>query len=303
MDKKCLIASIAELKEKRGAIILAHFYQIEEIQDIADVVGDSLELSRKAAAADERAIVFCGVSFMAETAKILSPEKDVLLPVMDTGCPLADMIEPSDVEELKRKHPDAAVVCYINSSAEVKAGSDYCCTSSNAVNLVRNIPEKKVIFIPDKNLGSYVAKRVPEKTIIIWDGYCLTHHGVTAKDVENAKRLYPGAPVLVHPECKPEVVEKADFVGSTSGILKYSMESSADTFIIGTEMGIIHKLSANNPQKKFFLLSPGLICPNMKKIRLEDIYRVLKDMTNKIVVKQQVAEKARKALNRMLEYV
>lgn len=303
MDKKTLADTIAKLKEEKEAIILAHFYQMEEIQDMADVVGDSLELSRKAAATDARTIVFCGVRFMAETANILSPEKNVLLPVMDSGCPLADMIEPSDVENLRKKHPNSAVICYINSSAEVKAVSDYCCTSSNAVGLVRNIPEKKVIFIPDKNLGSYVAKSVPEKTIVIWDGYCLTHHRVTAKDVDHAKKVYPDAPVLVHPECIPEVVEKADFVGSTSGIIKYSKETKADVLIIGTEMGIIHRLKQDSPHKKFFLLSPGMICPNMKKIKPEDVLNVLRDMSNKIVVQRQVAEKAGKALNRMLEYV
>ncbi|KJS82065.1 MAG: quinolinate synthetase [Peptococcaceae bacterium BICA1-8] len=302
MDKSKLTEEIKRLREQRKAVILAHLYQVEEIQDIADFTGDSLELSRKAAETEAQAIVFCGVRFMAETAKILSPDKTVLLPVMDAGCPMADMIAAEDVIKLKKENPQAAVVCYINSSVEVKAVSDYCCTSSNAINLIRNIPEKEIIFIPDKNLGSFVAKHVPEKKIILWDGFCVTHHRVTEKDIEDVRKKYPEAPILVHPECRPEVIGKADFVGSTSHILKYTRESRAEDLIIGTEMGILYRLQQESPNKKFFMLSPHLICPNMKKTRLEDVYNVLTEMRNQIKVDAVIREKAVTALDKMLKF-
>ncbi|MFZ5944656.1 MAG: quinolinate synthase NadA [Bacillota bacterium] len=302
MDKSKLTEEIKRLREQRKTVILAHLYQVEEIQEIADFTGDSLELSRKAAETEAQAIVFCGVKFMAETAKILSPDKTVLLPVMDAGCPMADMIAPEDVIKLKKENPQAVVVCYINSSVEVKAVSDYCCTSSNAINLVRNIPEKEIIFIPDKNLGSFVAKHVPEKKIILWDGFCVTHHRVAEKDIEDVRKIYPEAPILVHPECRPEVIGKADFVGSTSHILKYAKESCAENIIIGTEMGIVYRLKKENPEKKFFMLSPHLICPNMKKTRLEDVYNVLKEMINQIRVDAVIREKAVTALDKMLKF-
>lgn len=302
MDKKQLIERIRILKEERKAVILAHLYQVEEIQEIADFTGDSLELSRKAAATEAQTIVFCGVRFMAETAKILSPAKTVLLPALDAGCPMADMIEAEDVLKLKEENPQAAVVCYVNSSAEVKAVSDFCCTSSNAINLVRNIPEKEIIFIPDGNLGSFVAKHVPEKKIILWKGFCLTHQRVTEKDFEDVKKIYPDVPILVHPECRPEISAKADFVGSTSHILQYARESRAEKLIIGTEMGILYRLQQESPDKKFFMLSPHLICPNMKKTRLEDVYFVLQEMKNQIQVEVEMREKAVTALNKMLKF-
>lgn len=302
MDRKQLTEGINRLREQKKAVILSHLYQVEEIQEIADFTGDSLELSRKAAETEAEVIVFCGVRFMAETAKILSPDKTVLLPAMDAGCPMADMIAAEDVLMLKKENPRAAVVCYVNSSAEVKAASDYCCTSSNAVNLVRNIPEKEIIFIPDKNLGNFVAGQVPEKKIILWKGFCLTHHRVTEKDVEDVRKTYPDAPVLVHPECRPEVVGKADFAGSTSQILKYAGESLAEKLIIGTEMGITYRLKKENPYKRFFMLSPQLICPNMKKTRLEDVYDVLQGMRNQIQVDDAVRRKAITALDRMLKF-
>lgn len=303
MDKVQLAEEIKKLRVQRKAIVLAHLYQVEEIQKIADFTGDSLELSRKAAETDAETIVFCGVRFMAETAKILSPDKTVLLPVIDAGCPMADMIEAEDVFKLKEENPQAAVVCYVNSSAEVKAVSDYCCTSSNVVNLVRNIPEKEIIFIPDGNLGSFAAKHVPEKKLILWKGFCPIHDRISEKDIENIRKAYPDTPILVHPECRPEVIEKVDFVGSTSHILKYARESSADNFIIGTEMGILYRLEQENPDKKFLLLSPHLSCLNMKKTRLEDVYAVLKEMKNQIQVEAEIRGKAVTALNKMLKFI
>lgn len=302
MDRAQLTKEIEKLRKQRKAIILAHLYQNEEIQEIADFTGDSLELSKKAAGTDAQTIVFCGVRFMAETAKILSPAKTVLLPALDAGCPLAEMIKAEDVVKLKAEHPGAAAVCYVNSSAEVKAVSDYCCTSANAVMLARNIPEEEIIFIPDKNLGKFVARQVPEKRFILWEGFCVTHQRVVEKAIEEVRAIYPKAPILVHPECRPEVAEKADYVGSTSGILQYAGESCAQEFIIGTEMGTLYRLKKENPGKNFFMLSPHLICPNMKKTRLADIYAVLQDMRNQIQVEQKVREKAVAALNKMLQY-
>ncbi len=302
MEKRQLIEGIKALREQRNAVILAHLYAVDELQEIADFTGDSLELSRKAAETEAQTIVFCGVGFMAETAKILSPDKAVLLPVMDAGCPMADMIEPEDVLALKKEYPQAVVVCYVNSSAAVKAVSDYCCTSSNSINLVRNIPEKEIIFIPDNNLGSYVAKQVPEKKIILWKGFCPIHHRLTKKDMENVKKEHPHAPILVHPECRPEVLTKADFVGSTSHILKYARESKVKQFIIGTEMGVRYRLKKENPDKQFIMLSPRLLCPDMKKTKLEDVYQALEEMKNQIHVDEEISKKAVMALNKMLQY-
>ncbi len=259
-------------------------------------------MSRKAAATDADVIVFCGVRFMAETAKILSPNKKVLLVAMNAGCPLADMITPKDVLEMKNKYPQAAVVTYVNSSAEVKAISDYCCTSSNAIGLVRNIPEKEVIFIPDMNLGSYVKKNVPEKTIHLNEGYCPIHHQINEQDVLEIRGKHPNAPVYVHPECKPEVSAQADFVGSTAAILKKVLQSVAKEVIIGTDKGIFYRLKKENPDKNFILLSPGLYCNDMKMTRLEDVHEVLKSMKNEINLNANIIKSAGMALNRMLKY-
>ncbi|QNB46531.1 quinolinate synthase NadA [Thermanaerosceptrum fracticalcis] len=302
MEKKHLIEEINKLKDKRKAIILAHLYQVDEVQEIADYSGDSLELSKKAAETEAQIIVFCGVKFMAETAKILSPAKTVLLPALDAGCPMAEMVEREDVIKLKENNPHAAVVCYVNSSAEVKAVSDYCCTSANAIRLVKNIPEEEIIFIPDRNLGSYVAKHVPEKKMILWDGFCNTHHRIMEQDIEKIKELNLDVPILVHPECKPEVLAKADFVGSTSQILKYARESLSQNLVVGTEMGILYRLKKENPDKNIYLLSPKLVCSNMKKTRLEDIYNVLDTLENQIEVDAEVRRKALLALNRMLDF-
>lgn len=291
---------ILELKAERRALILAHSYQNEEVQDIADFVGDSFALSRISAENDGSVIVFCGVHFMAESAYILSPQKTVLLPVPEAGCPMADMAEAEDVLKWKEKYPQAAVVSYINSSAEVKAVSDICCTSANAVNVIKDLDQKEVIFLPDQNLGSYIANQVPEKTIHLWPGYCRTHHRVTPEEVLRVKELHPEAEILIHPECRPEVVAFADFVGSTTQIVKQVSRSTADSFVIGTEMGIIHGLTKEYPQKKFYLLSPGLICPNMKKITLQDVLLSLKNLQPVITVPEPIRSQAYKALERML---
>ncbi|SCX82653.1 quinolinate synthase NadA [Alkaliphilus peptidifermentans] len=295
-----LIEEIRRLKKLKNAIILAHNYQIPEIQDIADVVGDSLKLSQEAAKTKAEIIILSGVSFMAESAKILSPNKKVLLPVYDAGCPMADMIDVNKLKQFKREYPNAPVVCYVNSSAEVKAESDICCTSSNALKVIRSLSSNKVLFIPDMNLGDYIAKQLPQKEIISWKGFCITHHRVKTQEALASKKSLPEAPILAHPECSQAVVALADFVGSTSQIINYVRESSKQTFIIGTEMGVLHQLNKENPDKKFYLLSQGLICTNMKKTRLKDIYEALLTEKNEILIDEVVRLKAFKSLNRML---
>jgi len=301
MEKEELVKRIKELKEKRRAVIVAHNYQVDDVQEIADMVGDSFALSKYCASSKADTIVFCGVHFMAESAKILSPDKTVLLPVLDAGCPMADMVTAEALREVKKRHPGAAVVCYINSSAEVKAESDICCTSSNAVNVVRSVKEKDIIFVPDKNLGSYIAKKVPEKNIILWEGFCITHHRIKADEAKKIKELYPDALLLVHPECRPEVVALADFVGSTKKIIEFASQSNSSRFIIGTEMGVLYKLKKDNPQKTFYLMSQGLVCANMKKTRLEDVYNALNEMKYSIELDEDIRIRAKKSLDRMLE--
>jgi len=296
-----LIDSILELRDKRKAVIVAHNYQADDVQEIADMVGDSFALSKYCASSEAEVIVFCGVRFMAESAKILSPGKTVLLPEPDAGCPMADMVTAEGLRGEKERHPGAAVVCYINSSAEVKAESDICCTSSNAVKVVGSMPQKDVIFVPDKNLGSYVAKLVPEKNIILWDGFCATHHKIKPEEVQRIKSLHPDALLLAHPECRPEIVEAADFVGSTKQIIDYANNSSHGKFIIGTEMGVLYSLKKRNPDKTFYLMSQGLVCPNMKKTSLESVYRSLSGMKHRIELDENVRVRAGKALDRMLE--
>jgi quinolinate synthase len=300
MDKDELIKEILRLKQQRNATIVAHNYQIDDVQEIADVVGDSFALSKYCASSPKDIIVFCGVHFMAESAKILSPQKTVLLAEINAGCPMADMVDVEGLRAMKQNFPGAAVVCYINTSAAVKAECDICCTSSNAVKVIQSMTEREIIFVPDKNLGDYIAKKVPEKTMIIWDGFCVTHHRVTAKEVKKAKEAHPDALILVHPECKPEVVELADFVGSTKQIIDFATASLEKKFIIGTEMGVLYRLKKNNPEKTFYLLSPGLICPNMKKTSLASVYHALKDMRYKIELNEAIIAKARLTLERML---
>lgn len=297
------IFEINQLRLQKKAIILAHNYQNDEVQDIADFVGDSLALSRLAADSQAEVIVFCGVHFMAESAAILAPEKTILFPAENAGCPMADMADPDEVLKWRKRYPNAAVVAYVNTSAAVKAVSDYCCTSANAVKLVKNIPESEIIFLPDQNLGSYVAKQIPEKTIHLWPGYCITHHQVEPESVKTIKELHPDALVLVHPECRPEVTELADFVGSTSQIINYVKNSSGKKYIIGTEMGIIHGLQKENPDKTFYLLSKGLVCPNMKQTTVTKVLKSLQTMEPVIKVPDEVRIRAKQALNRMLEFV
>jgi quinolinate synthase len=291
---------IRRLKKERNALIVAHSYQNDEVQDIADEVGDSFYLSRICADSDASLIVFCGVRFMAESAKILSPQKTVLLPESSAGCPMADSITAQDVINLKKEHPGAPVVCYINTSAEVKAECDICCTSSNAIKIVKDLPEAEIIFVPDKNLGSYVAKHVPEKNIILFDGCCATHNRFGVPEIEAARRLYPDAPIAVHPECDFHVCDLADFVGSTSEILDFCKKSDKKRFIIGTEMGIFHKLRKDSPQKEFYLLTPRLVCPNMKLTTLKSVYNALNENKTVVEVDETVRLRAVACLERML---
>jgi quinolinate synthase len=294
-----LTDEILRLKKKRNAIILAHNYQVAEVQDIADLTGDSLELSRAAATMDGDVIVFCGVDFMAETAAILSPGKTVLLPVVDACCPMAAMITAEELRHVKSRYPDAAVVCYVNTTAEVKAESDICCTSSNAINVVNSLKEERVIFVPDRNLARYVA-RFSKKEILPWEGYCIVHDQITPEHVRAAQNRYPGAKVVVHPECRPEVIDMADHVASTSGIMRYVCASQDTTFIIGTETGILHRIGKECPHKTCYPLSESAVCRNMKKTDLSTVRDVLSTLRPRITVPENIARGARRAIDRML---
>lgn len=295
-----LTSFINSKKKEHRAVILAHYYQLPEIQDIADYVGDSLQLARQAAETDAEVIVFCGVKFMAESARILSPHKTVLLPVLSAGCPMADMVDAKGLRELKACHPQAAVVCYVNSSAEVKAESDICCTSSNAVAVVNSIPEdKEIIFVPDRNLGRYVQSQTG-RNMIFWEGFCPVHDVLTFKEVQELKQNYPQAVVLVHPECPPEVTELADAVRSTAGILKYVKESQAQEFIIGTEEGFMYTLSKACPDKTFYLARTEFVCRDMKYVTLETLADALDKMRYEIDIEEETRIQAYKALHRML---
>ena len=296
-----LLERIKELKQERRAVILAHNYQPGEIQDLADFTGDSLGLSIKAAETDAEVIVFCGVQFMAETAAILSPEKTVLLPDKDAGCPMADMITAEQLRELKGKHPEALVVCYVNSSVEVKAESDYCCTSANAVEVVVALPEdKKIIFVPDSHLGQFVIERTG-RDIMLWPGYCTSHVVITEDDIRQVKKRFADAIVMAHPECTEPVKELSDEILSTGQMLKFVKGSDAKRFIIATEKGIIHALKKENPDAEFIAASERAVCPNMKKITVEKIVWALEDMQYEIKVPEEIREKAKRALDRMVE--
>ncbi len=296
-----LLQKIAKLKKQRKAVILAHNYQPGEIQDLAEFTGDSLGLSIKAAQTDAEVVVFCGVLFMAETAAILSPQKTVLLPAKDAGCPLADMITAEQLRELKAKHPDALVVCYVNSPAEVKAESDYCCTSANAVELVGSLPDdKQVIFVPDQHLGQFVAQKTG-RDLILWPGYCHVHVVITEDDIKNAKAKYPDAVVMAHPECTEPVKQLSDQILSTGQMLNFVVHSDAKRFIVATENGIIHTLKKKKPDAEFIPASEKGICPNMKKITLDKVIASLEDMKYHIKVPEEIRLKATKALNRMVE--
>ena len=291
---------ILALKKERNAVILAHNYQVGEVQDIADFTGDSLELSRKAADVEAEVIVFCGVHFMAETAAILNPEKTVLIPVENAGCPMADMITGAQLRELKGQHPGAKVVCYVNSTAEVKAESDVCCTSSNARAVVESLADaEEIIFVPDQHLGSHTAMLTGRK-LIFWNGYCPTHVKILPSDIQRLKAEHPNAVAMVHPECPRPVREAADQVLSTGQMCRYARETDAEEFIIGTELGIIHRLQQENPGKRFYQASEHGICPNMKKIRLENVLWALQDMQYKVVVPEPIRTQALGAIERML---
>ncbi len=296
-----VIEKIEKLKDKRNAVILAHNYQPGEIQDLADFTGDSLGLSIKAAETDAEVIVFCGVQFMAETAAILSPEKTVLLPDKHAGCPMADMITAEQLRELKEKHPDALVVTYVNSSAEVKAQSDYCCTSANAVEMVDSLPvDKEIIFVPDQHLGQFVAGKTGRE-LIFWPGYCPSHIVITADDIKMAKAKNPDAVLITHPECSEPVKELSDELLSTGQMLRFVRKSKTKRFIVATESGIIHALKKANPEAEFISASERAVCPNIKKITLDKIITSLEDMQYVIEVDETIRIKAKKALDRMVE--
>lgn len=299
-DKK-ITGKIKELKKKRNAIILVHNYQLPEVQDIADFRGDSLELSRIAAKTDAKVIVFCGVYFMAETASILSPDKLVIMPDTSAGCPMANMMNAEDLRKLKKQHPDAAAVGYVNTSAQVKAELDYCCTSTNAIAVINALADKKeIIFIPDKYLADYVSKKTGRK-LITWHGFCPTHVRILPEDLKREKNFHPKAKVMVHPECLPAVVALADVVLSTSQMAKYAKESTAKEFIIGTEAGLIYRLKQDNPEKEFYLASERAVCPNMKRTTQEKVLWALEELKDEVKVPENIRGKAYLAIERMLK--
>ncbi|MEE8582491.1 MAG: quinolinate synthase NadA [Dehalococcoidales bacterium] len=295
-----LVSRIAALKEERKAVILAHNYQIAEVQDIADFVGDSLELSQRAAATTAEVIVFCGVHFMAETASILSPEKKVLLPDVNAGCPMADMITAAGLREMKEQFPGSSVICYVNTTAEVKAESDICCTSANAVRVVESLNGGDIIFVPDQYLGDYVRGQTG-RSMHLWPGYCPTHVKIRPEDITERRREHPGAKVVVHPECRPEVIALADETLSTGGMIRYARRTDVAELVLGTEPGIIHRLKKENPGKKFFAASEKATCPNMKLITLEKVYWALESLKPEIKVAEDIRLRARAAVDRMLE--
>lgn len=305
-NNEWLIKEIESLKKEKKAIILAHYYQNDEIQAIADLVGDSYQLSSIAKNTDAQVIVFCGVHFMAETAKILSPEKEVILPVKTAGCYMADTITAEKLKEYRKNNPDDIIISYVNTSAEVKALSDVCVTSSNALKIMKHYQNKKIMYVPDQNLAKYAKDLYKDQlNIDYWDGFCYIHHHLSLKDLEVAKTMHPEALVVVHPEVPLELLTKADFVGSTKGILDFVKKSSGKEFIVGTEQGILYQLKKDNPDKEFFLLSKKLVCRTMKMTTLEDVYNALTKNENGryeiIEIEKEVLLKAQRALNKMLE--
>ena len=297
-----LIENIKRLKYERNAIILAHYYQLPEIQELADYVGDSYYLSEVARDCKEKVIVFCGVKFMGESAKILSPNKRVLMPVVNAGCPMADMVNEEGIVKLKEEYPNALVVCYINSTAEVKSHCDVAVTSSSALNILKNIDENQVLFVPDKNLGGYIEEKLPDKEFILWDGYCKYHNKVNESEILDLKSKYKDAKVLAHPECRREVRDLADFVGSTSGIINYATSSEEKDFIIATEEGILYELIKKNPNKNFYIPGNRICCEDMKKTTLEDVYETLLNMKNEIIIEEDIRQRALNCLLNMHRY-
>ena len=297
-----LTDKILDLKKTRGAVILAHNYQLGEVQDIADFVGDSLELSQNAAKTDAGVIVFCGVHFMAETASILCPDKIVLLPDIHAGCPMADMITAEELRRRKRELPGATTVCYINSSAEVKAESDVCCTSANAVKVIETLDAEEILFVPDQYLGHYISTKTNKK-MVLWPGFCPTHIRIQPQYITNLRQEYPQAKVIIHPECRPEVIALADEVLSTGGICRYARREDVAQMIVGTELGIIHRLRKENPGKKFIPASEQAVCPRMKLITLENILWSLQEMSPQVKVPEEIRIRAKAAVDTMLKVV
>lgn len=296
-----LAAKINRLKKEKNAVILAHCYQNAEIDEVADFVGDSLYLSQMAANTDADIIVFAGVYFMAQTAKILSPDKKVLLPRVEAGCAMADMINLEQLRNFKAKNPGIPVVCYINSTAEVKSECDICCTSSNALKIVESLKAPKVLFLPDQYLGKWVESKLDGVEVITYNGYCPIHHRIFAEDVQKARKDYPDAKILTHPECRKEVTELSDYVGSTTGIMKYASENSAKNFVIATEKGVVDRLRRDCPEKNFVLIKENLLCDSMKCTTLDDIYNALLNEKYEITVDKELSEKALSCIDRMLE--
>lgn len=297
---KTLIEEILALREQKNAKIIAHFYQTPDIQDIADFVGDSLAMAKYGKESSADTLVICGVRFMAESAKILSPEKTILLPNEHAGCPMADMVTAKDLEAYKKEHPEKYIVSYVNTSADVKALTDICVTSSNALNIVNQLADKDILFLPDKNLGGYINSQLDRKPMALWNGFCYTHDRLHAIDVTKVKALHPDAPLLVHPECDSSIVTIADYVGSTAGIINYAKSSSAQTMIIATEEGVLHRLKMDSPEKNFILASSKLLCKNMKKTTLSDIYIALNERMTEIQLDETTRVNAYKALDNML---
>jgi len=302
MDNQQMIQEILDLKKKKNAVLLVHNYQRKEIQDLADHLGDSLGLSQIASETSADIIVFCGVKFMAETAKILSPDKKVLLPQQTAGCPMAQMAGPEELKAMKNQHPDAKVITYVNSTAEVKAESDVCCTSANAITVVKKVPADEIIFAPDRNLAAYV-KRFTEKKIIPWNGYCYVHDQFSVEEVQKAREAHPDALVMVHPECPPDIIDLADEVFSTSGMVTFARQNMASKFLVGTEEGMLHRLKKENPDKIFLSLGAAKSCRGMKVTHLEDLYQALLNEQFEIRLPEKLMSRARGALERMLYYV
>lgn len=295
------IDKIQKLKKERDAVILAHYYVNDEVQAIADYIGDSFYLSKIATTIEAKTILFCGVTFMGESAKILNPEKTVIMPDMMADCPMAHMVDIEKIHKVRRDYKDLAVVCYINSTAELKTYADVCVTSSNAVQIVEALPNRHIYFIPDENLGRYVSSQIPDRHIIFNDGFCHVHKSITVENIKKAKEVHRDAQILVHPECTPDVIELADYVGSTSGIIDFATESDGEEFIIGTEMGVLYELKQKNPDKRFYSVGHRQFCPNMKRITLEKVADALEQMKNVIELDEETRIQAEKPLQRMLE--
>ncbi len=301
MTTEQMASRIEQLKKEKNAVLMAHYYVDDDVQDMADYIGDSFFLSRKATEIDADIIVLCGVRFMGESAKVLNPNKKVLLPEIGADCPMAHMADVETIVKMREEYDDLAVVCYVNSTAELKAASDVCVTSANALKIVSRLPQKNIFFIPDQNLAHYIADQLPEKHFIFNDGFCHVHHSLTAEEVAEAKAEHPEALLCVHPECKPSVTALADYVGSTSGIISYVGASDAKEFLIATEVGVMYELKKNNPDKTFYAISPQQVCPNMKKITMEKLLAALEDEQPEVILSEELMENAKAPMIKMLE--